>query len=210
MNKLELTLIGMAQQQLSAVLRFHEKQRSGIATDDDHDDHLRDSGALSVLLELGHASDSGMGVDAVNAMLEVEAKHSAAVRAAHPLAKIASNELILSDVGPSWYKLLPDVERWATLMAAQARSEMRGQISASVWPYRMGVDQEYLSVDMIGSEGGDLAITFGVGGVTSTEYDFDNLAGNTCFNVPDMTEALCMATALLKKLSASVELLSRD
>jgi hypothetical protein len=124
--------------------------------------------------------------------------------------KSVSNELILSDVGPSWYKLLPDVERWATLMAAQARSEMRGQIEASVWPYRMGVDEEYLSVDMIGSEGGDLAITFGVGGVTSTEYDFDNLAGNTCFNVPDMTEALCMTTALIKKLSASVELLSRD
>lgn len=89
MNKLELTLIGMAQQQLSAVLRFLEKREAGTVTDDDEDDYLRDSGALSVLLELGHVSDSGMGVGAVGAMLEVEAKHSAAVRAAHPLAKAA-------------------------------------------------------------------------------------------------------------------------
>ena len=89
MNNLELTLIGMAQQQLSAVLRFLEKRESGTATDDDEDDYMRDSGALSVLLELAHVSDSGMGVDAVSAMLEVEAKHSAAKRAAHPLAKAA-------------------------------------------------------------------------------------------------------------------------
>ncbi|MGN7445332.1 MULTISPECIES: hypothetical protein [Pseudomonas] len=89
MNKLELTLIGMAQQQLSAVLRFHAKHEARTVTEDDEDEYLRDSGALSALLELGHLSDSGMGEAAVTAMLEVEAKHSAAVRAAHPLAKAA-------------------------------------------------------------------------------------------------------------------------
>jgi hypothetical protein len=89
MNELELTLIGMAQQQLSAVLRFHEKQGAGMATEDDQDDYLRDSGALSVLLELGHVTGSGMGSEAVSAMLEIEAKHSAAVRASHPLGKAA-------------------------------------------------------------------------------------------------------------------------
>lgn len=89
MNKLELTLIGMAQQQLSAVLRFHAKHEARTVTEDDEDEYLRDSGALSALLELGHLSDSGMGEAAVTAMLEVEAKHSAAQRAAHPLAKAA-------------------------------------------------------------------------------------------------------------------------
>ncbi|MDH4602380.1 hypothetical protein [Pseudomonas syringae] len=89
MNKLELTLIGMAQQQLSAVLRFHKNREAGTATDEDEDDYLRDSGALSVLLELGHVTGSGMGVEALSAMLEVEAKHSAAVREAYPLAKSA-------------------------------------------------------------------------------------------------------------------------
>lgn len=90
MNTLELTLISMAQQQLSAVLRFNEKRESGAVSDDDVDDYLRDSGALSVLLELGHVSDSGMSVDAISAMLEIETKHSAAVRAANPLTSAAT------------------------------------------------------------------------------------------------------------------------
>lgn len=96
------------------------------------------------------------------------------------------NTKVLSDVGPSWCTFLPEVDRWATELATLARADMQGQIEALVWPYRLCGD-EYLSVDMKGAESGDLSITFGVGGVESTEYDFDNLAGNTCFNVPDMT-----------------------
>ena len=38
MNKLKLTLIVMAQQQLSAVLRFLDKREAGTVTDYDEDD----------------------------------------------------------------------------------------------------------------------------------------------------------------------------
>lgn len=120
-----------------------------------------------------------------------------------------SNTNLLSDVGPSWCTFLPEVDRWAEELAALAKADMQGHIEALVWPYRLGGD-EYLSVDMKGAEGGDMSITFGVGGVKSTEYDFDNLGGNTCFNVPDMTEALSMTVALLGKLSTTVTLLNRQ
>jgi hypothetical protein len=118
------------------------------------------------------------------------------------------NTNVLSDVGPSWCTFLPEVDRWATELAALARADMQGQIEALVWPYRLRGD-EYLSVDMKGAEGGDVSLTFGIGGVDVTEYDFDNLAGNTCFNVPDMTEALSMTVELMEKLSATVILLNR-
>ncbi|MHC5195182.1 hypothetical protein ACYSUW_15605 [Pseudomonas frederiksbergensis] len=116
---------------------------------------------------------------------------------------------VLNEVGPSWCKFLPDVDRWAAELASLAKADMQGQIEALVWPYRLGGD-EYLSVDLKGTEGGDLSITFGVGGVKSTDYDFDNLAGNTCFHVPDMTEALSMTVALVEKLSATVTQLNRQ
>lgn len=87
MTKLETTLIQMARQQLSAVMRFLDKQVGESVTEDDQDDYLRDSGALSVLLELGHVSESGMGEDAASAMREVEAQHAAAVRAANGRTK---------------------------------------------------------------------------------------------------------------------------
>ena len=119
-----------------------------------------------------------------------------------------TNSKVLSDVGPSWCVCLPDVDRWSAELAVLAKADMQGQIEALVWPYRLCGD-EYLSVDMKGTEGGDLSITFGVGDVKSTEYDFDNLAGNTCFHVPDMTEAFCMTAALLEKLSATVRLPTR-
>lgn len=123
-----------------------------------------------------------------------------------------SDTKILSDVGPSWCRLLPDVERWATELTVLAKADMKGQISASVWPYRDNGDNgcEMLSVDMVGAEGGDLSITFGTGYVNSTDYDFNNLAGNTCFQVPDLTEAFSMAAVLLDKLSATVTLPNRS
>lgn len=119
-----------------------------------------------------------------------------------------SKSKVVSNIGPSWCTLLPDVDRWATELAVLAKADMQGQIEALVWPYRLsGV--EYLSVDMKGTDGGDFSITFGTGYVDSTDYDFDNLAGNSCFDVPDMTEALCMAAVLLAKLSATATLLPR-
>lgn len=87
MTKLETTLIHMARQQLSAVMHFLDKQVGETVTDDDQDDYLRDSGALSVLLELGHVSESGMGEDAASAMRDVEAQHAAAVRTANSRPK---------------------------------------------------------------------------------------------------------------------------
>jgi hypothetical protein len=119
---------------------------------------------------------------------------------------------VLSDVGPSWCKFLPDVERWAAELAVLAKADLQGRISASVWPYRDNGDKgcEMLSVDMVGSEGGDLSITFGTGYVSRTDYDFNNLAGNTCFQVPDLTEAFSLAAVLLDKLSATVTLPNRS
>jgi hypothetical protein len=124
---------------------------------------------------------------------------------------VAAPATMLSDAGPSWCTFLPDVERWATEFAVLARAEMKGLISASVWPYRINGSsgEVYLSVDMAGEEEGDVCITFGVADVKSTQYDFDNLAGNTCFMVPDLTEAYCMTAALMEKLDAVVTLPTR-
>ncbi|WP_296260331.1 MULTISPECIES: hypothetical protein [unclassified Pseudomonas] len=52
--------VGLVQQKLSAVPRFHEKCEAGTASEEDQDDHLRDSDALSSLLELDHRADSGV------------------------------------------------------------------------------------------------------------------------------------------------------
>ncbi|NMY13744.1 hypothetical protein HBO38_36160 [Pseudomonas veronii] len=178
-------------------------------------------GSTSVWLECPHCSadaqhqasaykgpsDSGVFVIAPTVTYGVTC--DACGKAFYFRPKALTNTSLLSDVGPSWCKFLPDVNRWAAELAALARADMQGEIEALVWPYRLGGD-EYLSVDMKGVEGGDLSITFGVGGVESTEYDFDNLAGNTCFNVPDMTEALSMTVVLMEKLSATVVLHNRQ
>jgi hypothetical protein len=118
---------------------------------------------------------------------------------------------LLSNVGPSWCKFLPDVERWATELAMLAKTDLQGNISACVWPYRDYGDKgcEFLSVDMIGSEGGDFTVTFGTGCVDSTDYGFSDLR-KTCFQVPDLTEAFSMAAVLLEKLSATVTLPNRS
>jgi energy-coupling factor transporter ATP-binding protein EcfA2 len=124
---------------------------------------------------------------------------------------VAAPATMLSDAGPSWCTFLPDVERWAAEFAVLARADMKGLISASVWPYRINGSsgEVYLSVDMAGAEGGHVCITFGVVDGKSTQYDFGNLAGNTCFMVPDLTEAFCMTAALLEKLDAVVTLPTR-
>jgi energy-coupling factor transporter ATP-binding protein EcfA2 len=137
------------------------------------------------------------------------ASHSKLV--AEKKTDVAVPTTVLSDAGPNWCKFLPDVERWATEFAELARAKMQGPISASVWPYRINGSsgEVYLSVDMAGAEGGDVCITFGVVDVKSTQYDFGNLAGNTCFMVPDLTEAFCMTAALMEKLEAVVTLPTR-
>lgn len=113
---------------------------------------------------------------------------------------------ITSDIGPSWSKVLPEVELWASKMAESARSKMAGNISASVWPYRIH-RTEYLSVDMTGQDGGDMSITIATG-AGRTDYSFDDLE-TTCFDVPDMTEALTMVSRFLHDAEATISLAAR-
>lgn len=116
----------------------------------------------------------------------------------------------ISSVGPSWCRLHPDIERWATEVATLARGDLQGKIMASVWPYRGNGTHgaEMLTVDLTGAKGGDFNLTFRTGRVARTDYAFSDLR-TTCFEVPDLTEAFSMAALLLEKLSASVKLPSR-
>lgn len=111
-----------------------------------------------------------------------------------------------SDIGPSWSKVLPEVELWACKMAELARSKMAGKIIASVWPYRIH-RTEYLSVDMTGQDGGDMNITIATG-ADRTDYSFEDLE-TTCFDVPDMTEALTMVSRFLHAVDATISLAAR-
>lgn len=79
MTKLEITLIGMAQQRLDAILRFQKKRDP-----EDRDDYVLDSGALICLLELGHQSNSGMSQEAMDEMLKIEDAHATAIKAHFP------------------------------------------------------------------------------------------------------------------------------
>ena len=116
------------------------------------------------------------------------------------------SQKIVSDVGPSWCKPLPETKRWAYEMAQLARSTMVGQVEARVWPYRY--PNEYLSVDMLGANGGDMSVTIATG-FDKTDYCFDDLE-TTCFHVTDMAEALLMATMMLNELGATVVLPDRQ
>lgn len=109
MNKLETTLIGMAQRHLSAVLDFYEKREAGVTCVEGEDDldYLRDSGALTGLLELGQMTNSGMSVEARDAMREIEAKHAAAMRALNPITKAAGTiDLVPGRVPAEQFELL--------------------------------------------------------------------------------------------------------
>lgn len=114
-----------------------------------------------------------------------------------------TTEQIKSDLGPSWSKVLPEVELWAAQMAELARSKMAGNISATVWAYRLH-RTEYLSIDMTGQDGGGMSITLATG-ADRTNYSFDDLE-TTCFDVPDMTEALAMASRFLNAAAATLSL----
>ncbi|WP_323600950.1 hypothetical protein [Pseudomonas putida] len=154
-----------------------------------------------------HSSEEGDG-------LYLALEDSAKVLASHVEARAAETPTapatIQSDVGPSWCTFLPDVEQWATDIALLAAAELKGPVEAILWPYReKGTSgSEMLSLDLAGREGGDFTVTFGTGRVSATEYQFYNL-GASCFEVPDMTEAMSMAAALVGKLSATFTLKNR-
>lgn len=113
---------------------------------------------------------------------------------------------VTSYIGPSSSKVLPEVETWASRMAELARSKMTGNISASVWPYRIN-STEFLSVDMIGDCGRGMSITFETG-TAEANYSFDDLE-TSCFEAPDMTEALTMAARFLQAAGATISLPAR-
>ncbi|QTF59100.1 hypothetical protein [Stutzerimonas frequens] len=117
-----------------------------------------------------------------------------------------TKEQIKSDLGPSWSKVLPEVELWAAQMAELARSKMAGDIRATVWAYRLH-RTEYLAIDLIGQGGGDMSITLATG-ADRTDYSFDDLE-TTCFDVPDMTEALTMVSRFLHAADATISLTVR-
>ncbi|BCS45788.1 MULTISPECIES: hypothetical protein [Pseudomonas syringae group genomosp. 2] len=110
---------------------------------------------------------------------------------------------VVSDIGPSWTKLQPEVQLWASRMADLARSKMDGSISAILRPYRH-LSGEYLSVEMVGQKSGSMSVTIAVGAVR-TNFGFDDLE-RTCFDFSDMTEALTMVGLLLRDTDAHVSL----
>lgn len=112
---------------------------------------------------------------------------------------------IVSEIGSNGGRCLPEVIRWAEELSLLVRCALRGDIEASIWAYRLG-QHEYLAVDMKGTERGDWSVTFKILGTGATEYDFDNLETNTCFDVPDMTEALSMTAVLLDHIGVTVQL----
>lgn len=114
-----------------------------------------------------------------------------------------TTEQIKSDLGPSWSKVLAEVELWAAQMAELARSKMTGNINATVWAYRLH-RTEYLAIDMTGQDGGGMSITLATG-ADRTNYSFEDLQ-TTCFEVPDMAEALTMASRFLHAADATISL----
>jgi len=94
------------------------------------------------------------------------------------------------------------VELWVTQMSDLARSKMAGQIIALVWPYRQS-SSEYLAVEMLGRDGGEMSITF-LTGQPVTQYSFDDLE-TTCFEVVDMNEALAMVDRFLGAAGATTD-----
>lgn len=79
MNKLETTIVGQAREYLSAVLDFYTAQQTGADSELLENDYMGDHGALCALLNLAHQDDSGLSLEAIKALREIEAEHSAAV-----------------------------------------------------------------------------------------------------------------------------------
>lgn len=80
MNKLESTVVELARRHFASIQSFYNAQGAGRVDDENENSFIGDHGALTALLELGHLSDSGMSLEGVNALLEIEAEHAALVR----------------------------------------------------------------------------------------------------------------------------------
>lgn len=91
------------------------------------------------------------------------------------------------------------VELWVAQMSDLARSKMAGQIIALVWPY-MHSSRDYLAVEMLGTGGGEMSLTF-LTGQSVTKYSFDDLE-TTCFEVMEMDEALEIVDLFLSATGA--------
>lgn len=98
--------------------------------------------------------------------------------------------------GPCSFNPLPEVEAWVEKMAELANQKMSGPVRAAVWPFRVG-DLEFISVDMFGEAGGSMSLTFSTG-AERCDYGIDDV------ECPDMTEALVMASLLVRAVEASV------
>lgn len=79
MNKLETTIVGQARDHLSAVLDFYTAQQTGADSELHENDYMGDHGALCALLNLTQLDDSGLSVEAVGALRDIEAEHLASV-----------------------------------------------------------------------------------------------------------------------------------
>lgn len=79
MNKLETTIVGQAREYLSAVLDYYTAQQTGADSELLENDYMGDHGALCALLNLAQLDDSGLSVEAIGALREIETEHLAAV-----------------------------------------------------------------------------------------------------------------------------------
>ena len=86
---------------------------------------------------------------------------------------------------------LPEIAEWANRQMQWCAEQLNGEITACVWPYRMGGGQ-YLAVDLNGVTGSAM-FTF----TTGVSNDF---AHGDNVRAPDMVEALHMVGALFSRL----------
>lgn len=93
----------------------------------------------------------------------------------------------------------PDAEAWSKKVEAAIKARFAGAATATLWPYRIG-KHEYLACDIRDDQGNDYSITFQIG--HRSDFHFDP---HSCEpSVPDMTEALHMASIVLGAVSACV------
>lgn len=94
-------------------------------------------------------------------------------------------------------------DAWAKAMAFMAKAKMSGEISATLTPYRVG-SVEFLSVDLVGSAGGDMSLTF-CADRKCADYSLDDMA-KTSIGVPNIVEARTMTTNFLMYTNAQLSL----
>jgi len=82
MTQLETAIVNAAQGLLAEEALFCLLVKDKAATDEDQRDYDRARGGLMTLLALAHQADSGLSVEAVEALREIEAKEIAATNEA--------------------------------------------------------------------------------------------------------------------------------